>query len=51
MAQTPDLLYGVNAFMVGRLNFRITSTWDRKFTLLTGTSIEYKLYKQVSLLL
>ena len=50
-ARTPDQLYGVNAFMAGRLNFWKTSTRDQKFTFLTGASFEYKLYEQVSILL
>lgn len=50
-ARTPDQLYGVNAFMAGRLNFWKTSTSDQKFTFLTGASFEYKLYEQVSILL
>lgn len=50
-ARTPDQLYGVNAFMAGRLNFWKTSTRDQKFALLAGASFEYKLYEQVSILL
>lgn len=50
-ARTPDQLYGVNAFMVGKLNYWKTGSQDTKFTFLTGASFEYKLYEQVSLLL
>ena len=37
--------------MVGTLNFWKTSSQDSKLTFLSGTSFEYKLYDQVSLLL
>ncbi|MDO9257598.1 MAG: hypothetical protein Q7U54_18920, partial [Bacteroidales bacterium] len=50
-ARTPDQLYGVNTFLVGRLNFWKTSSQSVKFTFLTGASFEYKLYEQISILL
>jgi hypothetical protein len=50
-ARTPDQFYGVNTFLVGRLNFWKTSSQDLKFSFLTGVSFEYKLYEQVSFLL
>jgi hypothetical protein len=50
-ARTPDQFYGVNTFLVGRLNFWKTSSQDLKFTCLAGASFEYKLYEQVSILL
>ncbi len=50
-ARTPDQFYGVNTFLVGRLNFWKTSSQSLKFTFLSGASFEYKLYEQVSLVL
>jgi len=50
-AKTPDQFFGVNAYMTGKLYFWKTSAASTKFTFLTGASFEYRLYKQVSLLL
>jgi len=50
-AWTPDQFYGVNASLAGKLTFWKTGTSDTKFTFLTGTSIEYKLYEHVTLVL
>jgi hypothetical protein len=50
-AKTPDQFFGVTASMVGNINFWKTSSTDSKFSFLTGASIEYKLYDNVSLLL
>lgn len=50
-ARTPDQFYGVDAFMVGKITFWKTGASDTRFTFLTGASLEYKLYENVSLLL
>lgn len=50
-ARTPDQFYGVNTFLVGRMNFWKTSSQSLKFTFLAGASLEYKIYEQVSILL
>jgi len=50
-AKTPNQLYYVDAFGGIKLTFWKTSAQSSKFTFLTGASIEYKLYNQVSLLL
>jgi len=49
--RTPDQFYGVNTFLVGRMNFWKTSSQSIKFAFLTGASFEYKLYEQVSIML
>jgi len=50
-ARTPNQLYAVSTSMVGNLSFWKTSAKDSKFSFLTGVSVEYKLYEQVSILL
>jgi hypothetical protein len=50
-ARTPDQFYGVDTFGGIKLTFWKTGAYDTKFTFLTGSSFEYKLYEQVSLLL
>jgi hypothetical protein len=51
MARSPDQFYGIKTFVAGNLNWWKTGAKDTKFTFLTGASIEYKLYPQVSLLI
>jgi hypothetical protein len=50
-ASTPDQFFGVNAMTAGKLYFWKTSSTSTKFTFLTGASIEYRVYEQVSLIL
>lgn len=50
-AKSPDQFYGIKTFIAGNLNWWKTGAQDRKFTFITGASLEYKLYPQVSLVL
>lgn len=50
-ARTPNQLFYLDAFGGMKLTFWKTSAQSSKFGFLTGASFEYKLYKQVSLLL
>ena len=50
-ARSPDQFFGIKTYMAGNLNWYKTGAKDRKFTFLTGASLEYKLYPQVSLLI
>ena len=50
-ARSPDQFFGIKTYMAGNLNWYKTGAKDRKFTFLTGVSLEYKLYPQVSLVL
>ncbi len=49
--RTPDQFFGGDIYMIGKTYFWKTSSFDSKFTFLTGASFEYKLDKRVSFLL
>lgn len=49
-AKSPNQLYGVDAYMVGKITFWKTSSLDRNIGMLAGASLEYKLYDKVTLL-
>jgi len=49
--RSPDQFFGIKTFVAGNLNWYKIGATDKKFTFLTGASIEYKLYPQVSVLL
>ncbi len=50
-ASTPDQLYNIITISYGNLSWWKTSASNLKWTFLTGLSLEYKLYDQVTLLL
>jgi hypothetical protein len=50
-ASSPDQLYTIEAFMVGKTSFWKTGTTNTKITFLAGASVEFKVYDEVSLLL
>lgn len=50
-AKSPDQSYGVKTFIAGNLIWWKSGSRDTKFTFLTGLSLEYRLYPQVTVLL
>jgi hypothetical protein len=50
-ARSPDQFYGIKTFIAGNLNWWKSGARSRTFTFLTGASVEYRIYDQVSLVL